>query len=68
MQRADSQGGMSGNRDSLVSWLVRLQNDVAPDLIHLGVAPTATQRGDEPIAAQVPQQFHRRASISSRTR
>ena len=39
MQRADSQGGMSGDRDSLVSRLVRLQNDVAPDLIHLGVAP-----------------------------
>lgn len=68
VKRADAHRLVGGNGDAMQSWLRRLQDDVAADLIDLHVSPTAAERGRQIVAAQVTREFHPRARISSRTR
>jgi len=50
------------------SWVRRLQDDVAANLVDLSVPPTDAQRSGQFAATQVSRNFHPNASTSSRTR
>ena len=68
IQRSDANRLVRGNCDTVRRRLLRLQNDVAPDLVYLDVSPAAAERSCEIVAAQITRNFHPSASISSRMR
>lgn len=53
VEGAEAQGGMSGNRYSMVRRRLCLQNNMAPDLMDDWIAPVTTQDFDGFLPAQV---------------
>lgn len=68
IQRSDSQRRMRGDGDPVVRRIFGLQNNVAADLMNLGVLPMLREVFDQVLAAQVAWQPHATARTSSRTR
>lgn len=57
---------MGGNGDTMRRRFLRLQDDVAANLVNFDVSPATAEDGHEFVAAEVTRDFHPRASISSR--
>lgn len=56
------------NGNALMAGGTGLKNDVAADLMHLPVLPSAAEVLDQLLTAQIARQLHATASTSSRTR
>ena len=68
IQRSHSHSLVCGNGDTVGTWFLSLQDNVAANLVKLGVPPMTAEGGYKFVPAQVTRNFHPRASISSRMR
>ena len=65
---AESQNGMVGNDDPVVSGVLRLKHHVAADLMDELIVPAATQHVRESASGYITRQLHARLRSSLRTR
>lgn len=60
VQRADAKKSMSGNRETLMTWSIGLQDHMTAHLVNDGVAPVLTKMLRQIVPSEIPRQLHRR--------
>lgn len=60
VQRADTKKAMSGNRESLMTRIFRLQNHMTADLVHGLVSPALAQMLCQIVPGEISRQLHQR--------